>query len=508
MKKTMKFITAAFVCAMVLTGCTSASTPEREAVKETNQEAKVVRINVSSEPDSLHPWMSAATDTESIFMNVFEGLVGFDENGGVIPGLAKNWEISEDNLTYTFYLRDNVKFHNGKPLTAEDVLYTYENLSGLNGEKAISSKFASITSMEAPDDYTVVITLSHVNAAFLQFNKIAVLPNGYEDQATFPVGTGPFRFVEYVPGQKVVLEKNQDYYEESRMPKIDRAEVYIMSDESAVVSALQSGQLDIAGVTAENAEMLSSEFDIYNAPQNMVQIFALNNKVEPFHDVRVRQALNYVVDKQQVIDGVFGGYATELYSNFSPVMEAYYNDTLAEVYSVNLEKAKVLLEEAGYGDGFSMTITVPANYQKHIDTAQIIVEQLKQVNINAEIQLIEWGTWLEHVYTNAQYQSTIVGLTGKLDPNDVLGRFTTTYAKNFFQYSNPAYDELIEKALTETDESVREEYYKECQKILTEDAVAVWICDPNLTVATRKDLKGYTFYPIGFMDFSKMYYED
>lgn len=501
------------------TSAVSAGSPESQKTGEEstapvqtagteNQGEKVVRINVGSEPDSLDPWMSAATDTEAIFMNVFEGLVRFDEAGSIIPGLAESWDISDDSLTYTFHLRKNVTFHNGSPMTAEDVIYTYENLSGLNGEKAISSKFSSITNLEAPDDYTVVMTLSDVNAAFLQFNKIAVLPKGYEEQAAAPVGTGPFRFVEYVPGQKVVLEKNTEYYDESHMPMIDRAEIYIMTDESAVVTALQSGQLDIAGVSAENAEILSGEFDIYNSPQNMVQIFALNNSVKPFDNVKVRQAISYVIDKQQVIDGVFGGYATELYSNFSPVMGTYYNDQLADTYTVDIEKAKELLTEAGYGDGFSMTITVPANYQKHIDTAQIIVEQLKQVNITAEIQLIEWAAWLEDVYTNAQYQTTIVGLTGKLDPNDVLGRYTTTYAKNFFKYANPAYDGLIEKAIKETDETVRAEYYKECQKILTEDAAAVWICDPNLTVASRKDLKGYTFYPVGFMDFSKMYYED
>ena len=531
MRKSMKkWLGVTLAASMLLAGCGGTSTSSTTAQEskqevttvgttaETTKEAvnpsqgstedeKVVRMNIGSEPDSLDPWMSAATDTEAIFLNVFEGLVGFDEKGATVPRLAKSWDISDDNLTYTFHLRDDVVFHNGKKLTAEDVLYTYENLSGLNGEKAISSKFSTITKLEAPDDYTVTMTLSDVNAAFLQFNKIAVLPKGYQDQATKPIGTGPFKFVGYVPGQKVVLEKNEEYYDEARMPKIDKAEVYIMTDESAVVTALQSGQLDIASVSAANAQILSNTFDIYNSPQNMVQIFALNNTVEPFDDMKVRQALSYVVDKQQIIDGVFDGYGTMLYSNFSPVMGEYYNDQISDIYNVDTEKAKELLAEAGYPDGFSMTITVPSNYQAHIDTAQIIAEQLKQINVTADIQLIEWGAWLEDVYANAQYQSTIVGLTGKLDPNDVLGRYASDYPKNFFRYSNPQYDELIQKAIKTTDETKRVEYYKECQKILAEDAAAIWTCDPNLTVASRKDLKGYTFYPIGFLDFTKLYYE-
>lgn len=499
MKRQISMAAAVITAAAGLMGSTMAVPAEEAPV--------VVRTSISSEPDNLDPWLSAATDTEAVFHNVFEGLVLYDEQGAIIPGLAESWEISDDGLTYTFHLRNDVTFHNGKKMTAADVIYTYESLSGLNGEKALSSKFSSITSLEAPDDYTVIMTLSNANAAFLQFTKVAVLPEGYTEQSTAPVGTGPFAFSEYVPGQKIVLEKYEDYYEESRMPQIDEADIYIMTDESAVVNALQSGQLDVAGVSAENADFLGDDFEILNSPQNMVQIWALNNSVEPFNDIRVRQAFSYAIDKQQIIDGVFGGYATELYSNFSPVMAVYYNDGLSDVYPHDVEKAKELMAEAGYEDGFDITITVPSNYQKHIDTAQLLIEQLKEINVNATIQLIEWASWLEDVYTNAQYETTIIGLTGKLDPNDVLGRYSSDYAKNFFKYSNPEYDALITDALTASEED-RISIYQECQEILTKDAAAVWICDPNQIVAVRSDLKGYTFYPVGFIDFSKLYYEN
>lgn len=478
-----------------------------EAVENSQEEPTVVRMSIGSEPDSLDPWQSAASDTDAIFRNVFEGLMAFNEKGEIIPGLAESYDVSEDGCTYTFHLRKNVVFHNGQAMTSKDVLYSYNHLAGMNGEKAVSSKFENVESVEAVDDYTFVIRLKQESAAFLSLNIIPVLPEGYNDQATSPVGSGPYKFVEYIPGQRVVFEKNEDYYNPERMGKIDRVEVYIMTDASAIVSALMSGQLDLANVSIENAAILGSGFDISNSPQNMVQIFALNNTYEPLSNVKVRQAMSYAVNKQEVIQGVFDGYATELYSNFSPVMNVYYNDELSDIYTPDIEKAKSLMKEAGYEDGFDLVIRVPGNYQAHVDTAQILQQQLAQIHINVTIETIEWATWLEEVYGNAQYQATVIGFTGKLNPNDVLVRFTSDYPKNFVKYNNPEYDELIAAAAVEMNDEKRIEMYKECQRILTEDATSIYICDPNLIMASRSGLKGYTFYPVTFHDFTKLYYE-
>ena len=485
----------------------STSSAAESSSTSTDGEQTLVRMNIGSEPDSLDPWQSAASDTEAIMHNVFEGLCLYDENGEIIPGLAERWDISEDGLTYTFHLRQGVTFHNGDAFDSADVLYSYNNFAGLDGNEAVSSDYEIVESVEAPDEYTFVVHLTEPSASFLSVNIDSILPEGYDDQAANPVGTGPFKFVEYTPSQRIVLEKNEDYYEESRMAQVDRVEFYIMTDSAAVISALQSGQLDIASINADDAAVLGDQFDIYNSPQNMVQIFALNHEFEPFGSLEVRQAINYCIDKQQIIDSVFGGYATELYTNFSPVMSLYYNDELEGAYETDVAKAQELMEQAGYADGFSFTVKVPANYQAHIDTAQIIAQQLQQINITMNIETIEWATWLEDVYTNASYEGTIIGLTGKLDPDDVLGRFESTYARNFYNYSNPTYDQLINDSVTELDEQTRIDNYKQCQQILTDDAVAVYICDPNLVVVSRKDLKGYTFYPVTFHDMTKLYYE-
>lgn len=473
---------------------------------------KTVRINVSAEPDSLDPWQSAASDTEGIFHNVFQGLCLYDEGGEIIPGLAESWDVSEDGRTYTFHLRQGVVFHNGKKFTSADALYSYNSLTGLDGSEAKSGKFGMIEKLEAPDDFTLAITLKEPSASFLSLTTAAILPEGYPDQATHPVGTGPFAFVEYVPSQRVVLEKNQDYYEKGpngeTIPQIDRVEIYLMTDTAAVVSALRSGQLDVATMLdADDAKVLEGDFDIYRSPQNMPVVLAMNNAQAPFDDIRVRQAVNYALDKNEVIQGAFGGYGTELHSNFSPVMPTYYNDQLDAYYPTDREKAKELLAEAGYGQGLEFSITVPANYQPLIDAAQVIIQQLSQVGITADIQTIEWATWLSDVYGGAQYQSTIIGLSGKLDPDAVLGRFESTYAKNFYKFANEEYDSLITQARVELDEEKRAESYKRCQEILAQEAVAAFLADPDLVVACRKDLKGYTFYPVTFYDFSKLYYQ-
>ena len=505
MKKILVFLLAV----LTLTSCAkNEDSSSTESLGRNNEGVSLIRLTMPSEPDSLDPYISTASDTEAVMHNVYEGLVLFDENGSIIPGLAESWEISDDGLEYTFHLRNDVTFHSGEHMDSADVAYSFKIISGLSTGEPISSRFSTITAIETPDEYTVILKLSEPNAAFLEGTRVGIIPEGYADSATAPIGTGPYEFVEYIPGQRIVLEKNDEYYDESRMGSIDRAEIYIMSDESAIVTALQSGQLDMAQVTGSDAEVLSRNFTIHSNPQNMVCLFALNNAIEPFNDIRVRMALNYAINKDNIIYGAFDGYATRLDSNFSPVMAFYYNSDVENFYPYDPEKAIELLKEAGYPDGFSFTITVPSNYQQHVNTAQIIAEDLKAVGINAGIQLVEWGTWLEDVYSNGNYENTIIGLTGKLDPYDILVRFVSDFRRNFFHYNNGEYDKLIKEAMVETDENKRAELYKECQMILTEDAACVWTCDPNLVIAMRNDLKGYKSYPLAFTDLSALYYEE
>ncbi|NCD06229.1 MAG: ABC transporter substrate-binding protein [Spirochaetia bacterium] len=472
-----------------------------------NEENDIVRVNIASEPDSLDPWLSAAVDTKAIFNNVFEGLMRFDSTGTLSPAIAKNVIVNETQDVYTFELRDNVYFHNDKHLTSDDVLYTYENLLNMSGDIANSARYSGIKSVEALDDYTVRISLENPSSAFLSSTVIAILPRGYSDQATKPIGCGPYKFVEYQPAQKIVLERFDKYYNKDRMPKIKKAEVYIISDEASVISALKSNQLDLSIVSSDNAKLLENDFNIKSDPMNMVVLWALNNNETPFDNEKVRLAFNLMVNRDDIVDGVFGGYATKLYTNFSPIMSHYYNYDLDGYYKRNIEKAKQLLKEAGYEDGLEINITVPSNYYQHVNSAQIISSEAQELNVKVNIINVEWGTWLEKVYSNRDYQSTIIGLAGKLDPNDILSRYETTYKRNFINYSNSEYDKIIEEAAKTVDDNKRVELYKRAQEILSETSASVWLCDPNNTAAMRKDLIGYQYYPAGLIDFASMSYQ-
>lgn len=470
----------------------------------------VLRINVASEPDSFFPWESAAADTAAICYNIFDGLLSFDERGTLQPALCTSYEISGDKLTYTFHLREGVQFHNGAGFSSADCLYTYENLAGLNGKPARSELISrSVESISAPDEHTFVIRLKYQNGGFLALNICPILPAGYTNHAEHPVGTGAYRFVEYQLHQKVVLERNEQYWNSGNEPKIPRVEIYVMSDENAILSALQSKRLDVAQMlSAANAKKFEGRFQLVSAPQNMVQVLGLNNSVRPLDNPLVRQAITMAINKDEVIQGAMGGFGTKLYSNFAPILGTYYNDRLSEVYPYDVAQAKSVLGTAGWANGFDLEITVPGNYRIHVDTAQIIAEQLAKIGIRCKIRTVEWTTWLDQVYTRFDYQATVIAFAGKLEPAEVLRRYYSSYKRNFTRYSNPVFDETFDKAELETDTAKRIRYYKYCQELLTKSAPAVFISDPHNVLLLRKDVRGYETYPVLFYNFAKMWFEE
>ena len=238
---------------------------------------------------------------------------------------------------------------------------------------------------------------------------------------------------------------------------------------------------------------------------NLVQALYLTDAVEPFDDPKVRQALCYAVNPQEIMDIISDGKGTELGSSMFPTFGKYYMEELNDTYNQDFDKAKELLAEAGYPDGFTFTITVPSNYQPHIDTAQVLVEQFKNIGVTAEIQLIEWDSWLSDVYQNREYESTVVGVDASgLTGAALLQRFTSTAGNNFINYNNADYDAAFAKALASTDDAEKTKYYKECETILSTDAANVYIQDLPEFVALNKKYTGYEFYPLYVQDIAKL----
>ncbi len=495
---------AGLLCA-VLSGCGDSSTAE---TPESRAAANTIVVGIAQDLDnSLDPHKTVKAGTREVMFNVFEGLMKPTPEGDLTPAIASDYQVSEDRLTYTFTLRDGVKFHNGDTVTAEDAVYSIQRCAAATETGIVPVEaFSNITDIQAPDASTVVITLAQPDNEFLSYMTTAVLPADYDQQDTDPVGTGPFKFVSRAAQDSIVLKKFDEYW--GTPAQLDQVTFKIIENADSLLMSLQSGAIDLcAHLTSTQVAQLGEDFDVAEGTMNLVQALYLNNAVAPFDNELVRQALCYAIDKKNILDLAFDGYGSLIGSSMYPAFGKYFDESLTDYYPHDTEKAKELLAQAGYPDGFSMTITVPSNYKPHMDTAQVLVQQLAEVGITAEIQAVEWESWVSDAYTNRQFQSTVVGVdASNMTARALLERFTSTADNNFINYSNADYDALFAQAQATADDAEQTALYKEMEKNLTEHAANVYIQDLADLVAVRKGLEGVTFYPIYVLDLSGIHY--
>lgn len=512
MKKRLSLFLTALLTMAVLGGCGADSTGEssqENSSKESVVQSEAVYggsvvVGIQQDIDSLDPHKATAAGTKEILFNIFEGLVKPDENGNLICAVASDYSISDDGLVYTFTLRDNVKFHNGNTVTGEDVKYSLERAAGLLDGTPLISTLQTIQSVDILDNKTVQVTVGAANTELIYSFVAAIIPAGSgEDTAADPVGTGPFSFVSYTPQEGIVVKKNTDYWQEG-LPYLDEVEFKITGSADTALLELQGGSIDIyAYLTDSQANTLKDTFQVVSSPSNVVQALFLNNAEKPLDDVRVRQAICYALDKDMINEFVAGGNGTPVSSAMLPTLKDYYVD-LNDMYgtTANIDKAKELLADAGYPDGFDLTIAIPSNYEFHMQTGEVVAEQLKEVGINVTIDAMEWSTWLDQVYNGRQYQATISGITSDLTPGYLLNRFQTDSKKNFINFASADYDALYQKIQDTLDIEQKKEYYKQLQQILCEDAGSAFLQVPANTTAIAKDLTGYKFYPVYVQDLS------
>ena len=496
-----------------LTGCGGGSTEQASGDGQTadgsagaRAQTNEIVVGIAQDLDeSLDPHKAVAAGTKEVMFNVFEGLVKPTPDGDLIPAVASGYTVSPDQTVYTFTLREGVLFHNGDPVEMEDVVYSIERCADDSEGTPLIPALSAISDIQS-DETTLTITLAQPDSEFLSYLTLAVLPADYDGQDTAPVGTGPFKFVSRAAQDSIVLERFADYW--GTPAELDKVTFRIIENADSLVMSLQSGAIDLfSHLTTTQAAQLGDDFQILEGTMNLVQALYLNNAAEPFSNEKVRQALCYAVDKQQIIDLAFDGYGSPIGSSMYPAFQKYFVEDLTDYYPYDPERAMELLAEAGYPDGFTMTITVPSNYQPHIETAQVLVEQLKAVGITAEIHLVEWGTWLDETYTNRQFQSTVVGVdASNMTARALLERFTSTAGDNFINYSDSDYDALFAQVQTAADDDARTELYKEMERNLTEHAANVYIQDLADLVALRTGLEGLRFYPIYVLDLSTVRY--
>ena len=458
-------------------------------------------VGISADLDtSLDPHVSSSSaGTREVLFNIYEGLVKPDTDGNLLPAVAEAVSVNAAADVYTYTLREGVRFHNGNPVTVGDVVFSLSRAAGLETGEPLVSDVASIASVEASDDRTVVVTLKAPDTEFNSHMTVAIVPEG-SDPNKDVIGTGPFRFVSRVPQESIVLERFDDYWGEKALA--DKVTLKVIPDAQTMVMSLRSGAVDMAERLTTSQIASLGDLTVLEGSSNVVQALYLNNAFAPFSDLRVRQALCYAIDKQKVIELSADGHGTPVGSSMFPAFGKYFMPELTDYYKPDAEKAKALLKEAGY-EHLSFTITVASNMPAHVDAAQVMVELLREIGVEAKINQVEWATWYKQVYSGREYEATVVGLDAHgLAASDMLARFQSDHAKNFVNFDSPAYDETYLKAIATVDEAEQTALFKQCETILTEEAASVYLQDVASFVVLQKNVTGYRFYPLYVMDLS------
>lgn len=441
-----------------------------------------ITVAMQLEPPHLDPTSAAAGAIDSVlYSNVFEGLTRFMGDGSVVPGLAESWDISEDGTIYTFHLHDGVKFHDGTTMDAEDVKFSLDRARAEDSANAQKALFAGIADVTVVDPLTVKVTLEAPNGSFL-FNMawgdaVIVAPESIEGIKQHPVGTGAFKFAEWVQGDKIVLDKNPDYW--GTPAKLDEATFKFISDPTAAFAAMMAEDVDVftAFPAPENLPMFEADprFQVLIGSTEGETILATNNKRPPFDNVKVREAMAHAIDRQALIDGAMFGYGTPIGTHFAPHNPAYVDLTAQSAYDPELSKK--LLAEAGFPDGFETTLHLPPpSYARR--GGEIVAAQLAAVGIKAQIINVEWAQWLETVFKGKDFGLTIISHT---EPMDI-----GIYARPdyYFQYDNPAFQELMKTLTATSDPEQRTALLQQAQKIIADDYVNGYLFQlPALTVA-------------------------
>ncbi len=507
MKKLMKPLALLMAALMVtLTGCGGSGAEDNSSS---------VIIGQSSEVANLNPMIQPRTPDSNVQCLIFDYLVTPDENLNYVGDLADSWDISDDGTVYTFHLKEGVKWHDGEDFNADDVIFTLTSLAspeytGGNEGRVMSIVGApeyqagtadSVSGLKKIDDYTVEMTLSSPNAAFLSNMYVAILPEhilkdespadwGNDDFNRAPIGTGKYKFVEWEPGQYISLERNDDYF--GTMPSIENVVVQFGAD-TTLVAALLNGEIDVLynlpSTEIENVEAVDG-VSVYNYEMMSVYYIGLNMLDPDLSDLRVRQALAYALDKQTIVDTVYGDTATVANDVFPDNHWSHNPDVT--VYEYNPEKAKSLLEEAGYTmnsstgyyekDGRTLHLTYDMSTSTDgRQVAALIQQYWKAIGVEMEVIEQDFATlaYSKLLPNNATEETTAdsfqcytLGFGVEADPeeyNAYLSTSTGAGSWNFIHYSNPKVDELFQQQLLETDPEARADCFHQIAEILAED---------------------------------------
>jgi peptide/nickel transport system substrate-binding protein len=493
-RKLQYVLLTAILSALVLGAAACAGAPvapAQEKAQEAEKTEKVLTVATGVDVTTIDPQAQAARWDAIVASNIADGLLARDAEMNIVPALAESWDVSEDGRTLTFHLRKNVKFHNGEPFNAEAVKFSVDRLMNPDYQSQAKGPFVdTLKEVSVIDDYTVSFVFENPNAVILPYlvstaGYLLIVPPKYisevgeEGFIKKPIGTGPYKFVEWRKDDRLILEANPDYWKGK--PEVDRVIFRVIPEAATRVAALISGEVDIVGGLSpdDQAEIDSSDIARTERVPSTRRIYiGFQSTRPPYDDVRVRKAINMAVDVDAIVENILGGNA---YRMTSPVISFEFgaNKDL-KPYPYDPEQAKELLKEAGYPEGFSATLDTPfGRYIKDKEVAEAVAGYLREVGIDTKVEVKEWATYISEMQDRKLDDMFLLGwgAGGLMDADLALQPFfSTTSARPYsVQYVNPEVDALIIEARSEMDRERRAELYKEALKILHDEAVWLFL---------------------------------
>ncbi len=460
---------------------------------------KTLIIGVDQEAIGLDPHIVTSFSSHRRVDLLYNKLVRHDENLKIVPDLTESWEIP-DNTTYIFNLRRGVKFHNGQELTAEDVVFSLNRILDPKTTAPGRSYIASIKSIEALGPYKVKVTLSAPLASFLEgltsnncaiVSKTAVEQNGNLQKVE--AGTGPFMLKEWIPDNSMTLVKNPNYFEKG-LPYLDKVIFRVIPEQASLLAGVKAGTIDIAQINDGSTVLLAkrdSNLVVMQKPGINVRTFGFNVTRKPFDDVRVRQALSLAIDRNEIVAAAEFGMAQP--TGPIPVGATQWALPLNKLpyYTPDIAKAKLLLAQAGFPNGFSFKIVCSNSFEGGLGVAQVVQNQLKKIGVNAELEVVEWGTYIDR-WTKRDFDSMVELRGGSGEPDRFLYRtLHSTGGVNNFLFKDAEVDKLLDKGRQLTTFAERKPVYDELQILLAEKAPVIFLYCPFETHVMSKAIKGF-----------------
>jgi peptide/nickel transport system substrate-binding protein len=457
------------------------------------REARPLRFALSGNPDTLDPHKTTGTLTFQVLKSVYDTLVEPDQAGKIVPALAESWSVSGDGRSWTFRLRKNVLFHNGDQFTSRDVKATFERLLDRKTASPHVNDFNVISSIETPGDSTVVLRLAAPFAPLLSYLASgwgAILPASLIAQdhnfGARPVGTGPFILADWIRDDKVVLRKNPRYWMQGQ-PVLDGLEFRIVPERSVQVQGLLNGEIDMVDLN-DNVQVPfierqpSTKVDV--SMTSLVMVLAMNTRRPLLNDLRVRQAINLAVDKKQVIDVAYGG--GKVIGTFMDFSDPFYKD-FSGLYPYNPERARALLAQAGVGPANVLEMALPQNYEPHVKAGQLFQEMLSKVGLTVKLKLVDWATWIGDVYRGGNFDLTVIGHTGKLDPDGRLNGSQIVYTG----WKNEEAARLAAAARSTPGFESRKRMYDRILEIYAREVPFVFVGTSYRYIAMQRNIEGF-----------------